>query len=334
SIGRHCEFEFCRQLDFLPFRCESCRATFCLDHRTETAHQCPRAGEWARRRAQASESSASTPATTTITSTSTSTPTTTSASASPSPAPSSAAASHPTVLNSEQCAHLSCKTLIHALQPGVHCSSCNRDYCLKHRLKEDHDCAAAAAATAARTTAAPSLSSIHSDRAKSAFARLRAWGKEKTAAMSPGRPADSSGSGSGSKSKPAAGRAPTAAQRVAALNALKRSAVGDARIAPQNRLYVHVEAAAETVAARLPKGAFFFDSAWSVGKVLDDAARRLQVQNTNNREGEESRLRVFHVQGGRLLEFSDKLGATHVAQGDTLVLLRGLSLDAPDMIQP
>src|SRR5271167_2265345 len=52
-IGAHCQYAYCNQLDFLPFRCESCRGTFCLDHRTETAHHCPKAGEWAARRRRA-----------------------------------------------------------------------------------------------------------------------------------------------------------------------------------------------------------------------------------------------------------------------------------------
>merc|ERR1711939_27528 len=27
AIGRHCEFAYCHQLDFLPFRCDSCHHT-------------------------------------------------------------------------------------------------------------------------------------------------------------------------------------------------------------------------------------------------------------------------------------------------------------------
>src|ERR1700759_5535938 len=64
AIGAHCQMAFCHQLDFLPFRCESCKGTFCLDHRTETAHSCAKAGSWARARAglsPATSSGSSTP---------------------------------------------------------------------------------------------------------------------------------------------------------------------------------------------------------------------------------------------------------------------------------
>jgi len=50
EIGAHCMLPYCAQLDFLPFRCDSCHRTFCLEHRSETAHQCAHAGEWARNR--------------------------------------------------------------------------------------------------------------------------------------------------------------------------------------------------------------------------------------------------------------------------------------------
>ena len=33
----------CRQKDFLPFTCDCCQKTFCLEHRTYKAHSCPNA---------------------------------------------------------------------------------------------------------------------------------------------------------------------------------------------------------------------------------------------------------------------------------------------------
>ncbi|KAI5287555.1 hypothetical protein KEM54_005909 [Ascosphaera aggregata] len=130
------------------------------------------------------------------------------------------------------------------------------------------------------------------EKAKSAFARLRAWGKEKSASLSP-------------KAK-----AKSTAQKLVTLNALKRTAKGDSKVALDKRMYVHVEASSDTTSAKYPKGNFFFDKNWSMGKVLDDAAKRLQVQNVNN-----------------------GLGAGKVSQGDTLVLLRGIGPPVPDLIQ-
>eukprot|EP00026_Physarum_polycephalum_P020668 Phypoly_transcript_23405.p1 GENE.Phypoly_transcript_23405~~Phypoly_transcript_23405.p1 ORF type:complete len:173 (+),score=21.36 Phypoly_transcript_23405:60-521(+) len=39
-IGAHCSLPDCKQLDFLPFNCESCHKKFCGDHRKEVDHHC------------------------------------------------------------------------------------------------------------------------------------------------------------------------------------------------------------------------------------------------------------------------------------------------------
>eukprot|EP00873_Tetraselmis_striata_P002160 jgi/Tetstr1/422424/TSEL_013262.t1 len=43
SIGTRCAHPECRQLDFLPFECDCCSRTFCLEHRTYRSHSCPSA---------------------------------------------------------------------------------------------------------------------------------------------------------------------------------------------------------------------------------------------------------------------------------------------------
>ena len=92
-------------------------------------------------------------------------------------------------------------------------------------------------------------------------------------------------------------------------------------------MYVHLEAVAEgegIAGAQVPRADAYYSKEWSVGKVLDAAAKTLAVANVNNRGGgEEERLRVFWVDGGRLLGFGEKLGGG-VRSGDTLVLLRGV----------
>ncbi|KAF7522588.1 hypothetical protein PCG10_007307 [Penicillium crustosum] len=284
SIGRHCQYEYCGQLDFLPFRCESCRSTYCLDHRTETAHQCPREGEWARRRNGTNNTSQE----------------------------NRKAPEKPSIYNTDQCAHTQCKTLINTLKdPAVRCPQCNHQYCLKHRLREEHDCAKITPLGARQRNAASSNDTI-----KSMFARVRTWGRDKQNAATNGTllPALP-------KLKP---KPNSPAARAVAVNGLKRSAKGDASIPADKRLYLHTVGTAETQAAEPPAGDFFFDSRWKVGRVLDDAAKKLRVQNLNNRvDGEDSKLRVFHVESGEFLEFSEAIGAGKVKQGDTIVLLRG-----------
>ncbi|KAJ5791480.1 uncharacterized protein N7518_008491 [Penicillium psychrosexuale] len=284
SLGRHCQYEYCGQLDFLPFRCESCHSTFCLDHRTETAHQCPREGEWARRRNGRSNTSQE----------------------------NRTAPEKPSIYNTDQCAHTQCKTLINTLKdPAVRCPQCNHQYCLKHRLREEHECAKITPLGARQTNVASPNDTI-----KSMFARVRTWGRDKQQAAAKGTllPALP-------KMKP---KPNSPAARAVAVNGLKRSAKGDASVPVEKRLYLHAVGTAETQAAEPPAGDFFFDSRWKVGRVLDDAAKKLRVQNFNNRVDEEnSRLRIFHVESGEFLEFSEAIGAGKVKQGDTIVLLRG-----------
>lgn len=278
SIGRHCQLEYCGQLDFLPFRCGSCQGTYCLEHRSETAHKCSRAGEWARRREGGSSNVNE----------------------------NSAPTQKPTIYNSDQCAHISCKTLVNTMKdPGVRCPQCNREYCLKHRLREEHDCAKITPLGARPAGNAASAN----ETLRSMFSRVRTWGKDKGQATAAGLTP---------KPKP---NSPAA--RMTELNSMKRSAKGDPGVPQDRRVYLHVVGTSDTQTNEPPAGNFWFDGRWKVGRVLDDAARRLHVENLNNRVGEEARLRMFHVESGEFLEFSESLGEGKVKQGHTVVMLRG-----------
>lgn len=214
------------------------------------------------------------------------------------------------------CASPVCKTIIGtSLSTSVHCSTCNRDYCLKHRLKEDHDCK-----NLVPIGARVGSSNIsQADSARLAFGKLKAWGAAKKATMTtrvlP-------------KPKPT-----TAAARLVAVNNLKKTAKGDEKVPAEKRIYLTVEAEAATTSSKFPKGAFFYSKDWVIGRVLDAAARALQVQNVNNQGTDErDKLRVFHVEGGRLLEFNEKVGDSLVS-GNSIVLLRGVGPAVPDLIQ-
>ncbi|KAI6843491.1 AN1 zinc finger protein [Hortaea werneckii] len=277
AIGAHCQHPYCHQLDFLPFKCDSCKGTYCLDHRSETAHQCPKAGEWARRRAQL-ENHSSGPST-----------------------------PRPNILTHEkQCAEPSCKTLIDTpLVTGVHCDKCNRSYCLKHRFTNDHNCANLTPLGARPARAGPT----QRERGIAALDKLRAWGLKKKDSL-PKTPQ--------TKTKAAA------AQRIQEIATLKKTAKGDPSIPADKRIYLYVEASSDTLSAKIPKGTFFYNRDFTVGRMLDLAAKSLQVSNLNNRsESEEDKLRVFHVEGGRLVGFGEKVGQC-LQSGNTVVLLRGV----------
>ncbi|SMQ51189.1 unnamed protein product [Zymoseptoria tritici ST99CH_1A5] len=280
AIGAHCQMDYCRTLDFLPFRCESCKGKFCSDHRTETAHSCSHAGEWAKRRALANQG----------------------------PRSNLPFTPKPSILTHEQqCSSPSCKTLINTpLVTGVHCEKCRRDYCLKHRFTYDHDCANLIP-LGSRSDGQPT----QKEKGLAALSKLRAWGAAKKAAMP-------------KPEIPHSRAKQTAAASLAATATLKKTAKGDDKIPVDKRVYLYVEASSDTITAKIPKGNFFYSKEWSVGRVLDAAAKSLQVANINNRsESEEDKLRVFHVEGGRLLEFGEKLGQS-VGTGNTIVLLRGV----------
>ena len=42
NLGRHCSAPDCHQLDFLPFQCKHCSATFCKEHFNADLHSCER----------------------------------------------------------------------------------------------------------------------------------------------------------------------------------------------------------------------------------------------------------------------------------------------------
>ncbi|KAI5854281.1 hypothetical protein BZA05DRAFT_393740 [Tricharina praecox] len=279
SIGSHCDIDTCKQLDFLPFVCESCKGTFCLDHRTETAHSCKKAGSWL-------------------------------SSLRLKPAQSIPAAPKTRGLLAAPCAAEKCKTTVNTpTQPGVNCVICRKQYCLAHRLQDSHDC---------KPLPAPAAS-VAQEKAKEALSKFRAWGSQK------GAETTTTGSGifAGLRKKPAN-------TSVAAVLKMKKEAKGDEKVPQEKRVYLFVEAEARTTSAKIPKGTFWYSKDWSVGRVLDVAAKSLQVTNLNNQgDSEEKRLRIYHVEGGRVLTFGEKIGDTTI-NGNTLVLLRGLHM--PDML--
>ena len=183
-------------------------------------------------------------------------------------------------------------------------------YCLKHRLREEHDCKNVIP-LGAKTGGAMDMQT-NKDKIKLGFGRLRSWGKTQQTKLEDRLP------------KP---KLTSAAVRTAELNKLKREAKGEDKVPTEKRVYLHVEAEKETAKAKFPKANLFFTQEWSVGRMLDDAAKRLQVANVNNMaQSEEQRLRVYHVESGRLLEFSEKLGKC-LQSGNTVVLLRGVGAE-------
>ncbi|XP_053550331.1 AN1-type zinc finger protein 2A isoform X2 [Bombina bombina] len=41
DLGKHCSESTCKQLDFLPLKCDACEDVFCKDHFNYNRHKCP-----------------------------------------------------------------------------------------------------------------------------------------------------------------------------------------------------------------------------------------------------------------------------------------------------
>lgn len=283
AIGAHCAYTYCHQLDFLPFRCQSCNGKFCLDHRTEDGHDCSQKGAWARKKREAvALSNASLPTT-----------------------------QKPTLATSQQCSDPSCKTFVNTSQNlGVQCSTCNRTYCLKHRFPEEHNCK-----NLIPIGARPIDTALRENREKlrQGFGKLKLWSVNKQQEL---------GKSIQPKPKPT-----SKAAQVVALNQLKKTATGDASVPNDKRIYLHCSATEKVTKDGKPKeAALWFSQDWKVGRLLDVAANKLAVANVNNSaQSDELRLRVYHVESGEVLEFSEKTGQRMVS-GNSIVLIRGLDM--------
>ncbi|GKA75193.1 zinc finger AN1 domain-containing stress-associated protein 12 [Tanacetum coccineum] len=40
DLGKHCQLSDCKQLNFLPFKCNGCEKVFCVEHRSYKFHEC------------------------------------------------------------------------------------------------------------------------------------------------------------------------------------------------------------------------------------------------------------------------------------------------------
>ena len=43
ELGKNCHHSACKQLDFLPMKCDGCSQVFCKDHYSYDNHSCPEA---------------------------------------------------------------------------------------------------------------------------------------------------------------------------------------------------------------------------------------------------------------------------------------------------
>lgn len=132
-LGEHCQEPSCNRLDFLPFRCTSCKKIFCKDHFNENKHSCSQSNGARRdfqvplcplcnqpvpyKRSEMPDIAMSTHI--------------------DRDCKSDPAEERRRNIFSNKCSKKGCKQK--ELIP-FQCQKCRRNYCIRHRLEIDHDC--------------------------------------------------------------------------------------------------------------------------------------------------------------------------------------------------
>lgn len=117
------------------------------------------------------------------------------------------------------------------------------------------------------------------------------------------------------------------------MNALRRSAKGDAKIAVSDRVYVWVSYNSDDEKSLTVREAQFFSKKWPIGKMLDSSAKLSKVRNLNNqdvdaslklamfrkaREGE----KISNDEGFVYIPTSGRVDK-EISNGDEVYILRG-----------
>ncbi|POY75377.1 hypothetical protein BMF94_1534 [Rhodotorula taiwanensis] len=147
DIGRHCKEPSCNQLDFLPFKCPSCRLDFCSDHwRPPAGHKCSEYDETKADNRVPTCPLCSQPVSFPLTSDpniamdrhlSTACPVLLPELASSLSSISSSGRGPAPKRSPNECSARGCKTKM--IVP-IECDSCHRKFCPSHRWKTDHAC--------------------------------------------------------------------------------------------------------------------------------------------------------------------------------------------------
>ncbi|XP_005105307.1 AN1-type zinc finger protein 1 isoform X2 [Aplysia californica] len=226
-IGKNCGFSSCNQLDFLPFECDGCGLTFCLEHRSRESHMC--------------------------TAVSTSLPAEYSGE------------------KSYSCCIDGCSK--RELTP-ILCNHCMLNFCLNHRVQEDHKCVKLPEKKPEVSKTSQHVQNILEQRANKPLSQPRFTN-------------------------------PKSIQLAAKVKLMKMKgvAVGDQGIPQSERIFFNIVLPKSSSKPSVP---MFFSKCWTVGRVIDKIADKLNITNTNN-AGSDKKLRLFHADTGCLMPVSSSV---------------------------
>ncbi|KAF0971731.1 hypothetical protein FDP41_009954 [Naegleria fowleri] len=266
DLGAHCQFDGCNQKDFLPFKCDKCNKYYCLEHRTMQDHKCPfddsfgivapfcplcnqvlpfRASERENPNDVVERHISSGKC--------------------PSLSNNKSSSSKISKNQSGSCSFPNCE------QHGIlTCKSCNKTFCVQHRLDFDHNCEALK-----KTNTSSSKQTMQTP--------FKIF--------------------SGASSSIAANKWKNNKKEVGKLLTNKFQnkpfqPIGQSSIEQQDRYYLDVYFPLNSNIAPVH---MFFSKNWSLGKVLDKIAEQGKVKNNNSSELDMSkRLHLFTFDGVRL----------------------------------
>lgn len=254
EIGKYCNFVSCKQLDFLPFKCDGCGGTFCLEHRVYNNHNCPANHEKVVPECPlchqilpiGNGDNINLKVDQHIT------------------------AGCPKIENKNSIRHKCLKKGCYGdeLFPVI-CKLCNKNFCLKHRFPDDHQCERMSSPSTSTRILIPNLAKKEKEeiKSKSTVTSTSATKKETTKV--------------------------SAANAKITLMKMKSIAMGSDKVAITNRFYLAVFFSVPNK----PLKSMFFDRNWSVGKILDVIADSADIENKNNlTTNEDEKLHLFSAE--------------------------------------
>ncbi|KAI9361029.1 hypothetical protein BD770DRAFT_471031 [Pilaira anomala] len=250
QIGKHCQLDTCKTLDFLPVACPLCQGTFCAKHRLPLDHTCSQWSSIDRQliqcdvcqhliRAPETENSS----------------------------PEASLEKHKeskcklylypandTPKMNRACAIKGCKDIDPRVGP-VHCDGCDQDFCLRHRHPASHVC-----------------KSLIEDEQRKMKRKIDA--QEKLA-----KTFTTTTTTEPKKTKLKTVPVKTKNGGMVELMKMKSQAKGSSSVPVTSRMYLYVQC---PKASSLESQSVYFDKKSSVGRVLDSIADICKVNNKNN----------------------------------------------------
>lgn len=227
------------------------------------------------------------------------------------------------------------------------CDGCNQEFCASHRTKLEHHCKALLAENLASPTPEPvrvaktgQIAALFPDRDRDRAKLERLLESPKPASTikeTQFRVGDVAaqtpnafeklkalfGATKGGKSSQK-----TSTLRTAAVLQLRKTAVGDARVKPVDRVhlwcsYVDVSSGKVPGGADSSRRGVWVSKQWPVGRAVDELAVTLRLKNVNNSSSDSLQRLAMYMKGQEPVRVAASERCSRFKEGDTVYLVRG-----------